>query len=43
MLRIAASRVPPLVLRLRDRACYFTYYEGGGLVNDTTPVRPKQI
>ena len=41
MLRVAASRVPPLSLRLREGARYFQagahLLWGGGLVNDTTP------
>ena len=41
MLRVAASRVGPLALRLKEGPIIFrlgsTYYNGGGLVNDTTP------
>ena len=41
MLRVAASRVPPLALRLREGAHYFQAWAhllwGGGLVNHTTP------
>ena len=40
VLRVAASRVPPLALRLRERAHYFQGqgpFIMGGLVNDTTP------
>ena len=41
VLRVAANRVPPLALRLREGPIIFrpgpTYY-GGGVVNDTTPV-----
>ena len=40
VLRVAASRVPPLSLRLRQGARYFqarAHLLQGGLVNDTTP------